>query len=58
MIYYAAGFFVIAIIEASLAFGGGVTADSAELAKMLFFVFLALSLVTLVLGIVQDFARR
>lgn len=42
---------VIAIIAAALGYGG-IAADAAEIAKVLFFIFLEIFFVTLVLGLV------
>ena len=50
MLYYAAVFFVIAIIAAVLGFGG-IAAGATEIAKILFFVFLIITAVTLVIGL-------
>ena len=50
MLRYAAIFFVIAIIAAVFGFGG-IAAGATEIAKILFFVFLAVFLVTLLLGL-------
>jgi uncharacterized membrane protein YtjA (UPF0391 family) len=45
--YWALGFFVVAAVAASFGFSGGALA-AAGLAKILFFVFFALSLVSLI----------
>ena len=50
MLYYAAVFFVIAIAAAILGFTG-IAAGAAEIAKILFFIFLVIFIVTLVLGL-------
>ena len=50
MLYYAVVFFVIAIIAAVLGFGG-IAFGAAEIAKVLFFVFLVIFLVALVMGL-------
>jgi uncharacterized membrane protein YtjA (UPF0391 family) len=50
MLYYAAVFFVIAIIAAVFGFGG-IAAGATEIAKILFFVFLIITAVTLVIGL-------
>jgi uncharacterized membrane protein YtjA (UPF0391 family) len=49
MLYYAALFFVIALVAALFGFGG-IAAGAAEIAKILFFVFLVLFVVSLVAG--------
>ncbi len=50
MLYWAAVFFVIAIIAAIFGFGG-IAAGAVEIAKVLFFVFLLLFLVSLLIGV-------
>ena len=52
MLYYAAVFFVIAIVAAVLGFGG-IAAGAAEIARILFFIFLVIFVVTLLLGILR-----
>jgi uncharacterized membrane protein YtjA (UPF0391 family) len=47
---YAAIFFVIAIIAAVFGFGG-IAAGATEIAKILFFVFLVVFVLTLLLGL-------
>lgn len=54
MLYWAAVFFVIALISAVLGFGG-IAAGAAEIAKILFFVFLIIFAVTFIIGL---FNRR
>jgi uncharacterized membrane protein YtjA (UPF0391 family) len=49
MLYYAVVFFVIALIAAVLGFGG-IAGASAGIAKILFFVFLVLFVVSLLFG--------
>src|SRR5687767_13923197 len=49
MLYYAALFFVIALVAALFGFGG-IAAGAAEIAKILFFVFLVLFVVSLIAG--------
>lgn len=49
MLYWAAVFFVIALVAAVLGFGG-IAASAAGLAKILFFVFLVLGALSLVFG--------
>lgn len=50
MLYYAVVFFVIALIAAVLGFGG-IAGASAGIAKILFFVFLALTIASFVVGL-------
>ena len=52
MLYYAVVFFVIAIIAAVLGFGG-IAFGAAEIAKVLFFIFLVLFVVSLVAGLLR-----
>lgn len=52
MLRWAAIFLVIAIIAAVFGFGG-VAAGATEIAKILFFIFLASFAVVLVMGLVQ-----
>ena len=54
MLYWAAVFFVIALVAALFGFGG-IAAGAVEIAKILFFVFLIIFAVTLVVGL---FNRR
>jgi uncharacterized membrane protein YtjA (UPF0391 family) len=49
MLYWALVFFVIAIVAAFFGFGG-VAADTAWIAKVLFVVFLALTVVAFLVG--------
>jgi uncharacterized membrane protein YtjA (UPF0391 family) len=49
MLYYAALFFVIALVAALFGFGG-IAAGAAEIAKILFFIFLVLFVVSLIAG--------
>ena len=49
MLYWAAVFFVIALISAVLGFGG-IAASAAGIAKILFFVFLVLGALSLIFG--------
>jgi len=51
MLYWAAVFFVIALVAALFGFGG-IAAGAVEVAKILFFVFLIIFAVTLVLGLI------
>ena len=50
MLHYAVVFFVIALLAAVLGFGG-LAASAAGIAKILFFVFIALAVVSLVVGL-------
>jgi uncharacterized membrane protein YtjA (UPF0391 family) len=50
MLHYAVVFFVIALIAALFGFGG-IAAGAVEIAKVLFFIFLVLFVVSLVLGL-------
>ena len=50
MLYYAALFFVIALVAALFGFGG-IAAGAVEIAKILFFVFLVLFVVSLIAGL-------
>lgn len=50
MLHYAAVFFVIALIAAVFGFGG-IAVGAAGIAKVLFFIFIAVFLVTLLLGL-------
>ena len=52
MLRWAAIFLVIAIIAAVFGFGG-VAAGATEIAKILFFIFLAIFAVALVMGLVR-----
>ena len=52
MLNYAAMFFVIALIAAIFGFTG-IAAGAAEMAQILFFVFAALFVVSLVIGLVR-----
>jgi uncharacterized membrane protein YtjA (UPF0391 family) len=52
MLRYAIAFFVIAIIAALFGFGG-IAAGATEIAKILFFVFLILFVVSLVAGLLK-----
>lgn len=49
MLYWAAVFFVIALIAGVLGFGG-IAVGAVEIAKILFFVFLVLFIVSLLAG--------
>jgi uncharacterized membrane protein YtjA (UPF0391 family) len=50
MLHYALVFFVVALIAAIFGFGG-IAAGAAEIAKVLFFIFLVLFIVSLVAGL-------
>lgn len=52
MLRWAAIFFVIAIIAAAFGFGG-IAAGATEIAKVLFFLFLIVFVVTLVMGLMR-----
>lgn len=52
MLYYAALFFIIALVAALFGFGG-IAAGAVEIAKILFFVFLVLFVVSLVAGLMR-----
>lgn len=52
MLYYAAVFFVIALVAAVFGFGG-IAAGATEIAKILFFVFLLVTVVTLIMGLIK-----
>jgi uncharacterized membrane protein YtjA (UPF0391 family) len=49
MLYWAAVFFVIALLAAVFGFGG-IAASAAGVAKILFFVFLVLAVISLIFG--------
>jgi uncharacterized membrane protein YtjA (UPF0391 family) len=50
MLYWSAVFFVIALIAALFGFGG-IAAGAVEIAKILFFIFLIVFIVTLIFGL-------
>jgi len=52
MLRYALMFFVVALIAALFGFGG-IAAGATEIAKILFFVFIVLFVVSLVAGLVR-----
>lgn len=52
MLYWAAVFFVIALIAAVFGFGG-IAVGAAEIAKVLFFIFLVVFIVSLVIGLMR-----
>jgi uncharacterized membrane protein YtjA (UPF0391 family) len=53
VLYYAAVFLVIALVAALLGFGG-IAAGAVEIAKVLFFVFLIMAVISLVVGLVRS----
>ena len=52
MLHMAAVFFVIALIAAVFGFGG-IAAGAVEIAKVLFFIFLVVFVVTLIMGLMR-----
>ena len=50
MLYWAAVFFIVALIAAVLGFGG-IAAGAASIAKILFFIFLIAFVVSLLMGV-------
>lgn len=52
MLRYAVIFFVIAIIAAVLGFGG-IAAGATEIAKILFFIFIVIAVVTFFMGLMK-----
>jgi len=52
MLYYAAVFLVIALIGGVLGFTG-IAAGAVEIAKILFFIFIVLFVISLVMGLVR-----
>jgi uncharacterized membrane protein YtjA (UPF0391 family) len=52
MLYWAAVFFVIALVAAVFGFGG-LAAGAAEIAKILFFIFLVIFIVTAIFGLIR-----
>lgn len=56
MLWWALVFFIVAVLAAVFGFGG-IAAGAATIAKILFFVFLVLFLVSLIAGGVQRSAR-
>jgi len=53
MLHYAVVFFVIALIAALFGFGG-IAAGAVEIAKILFFIFLVLAVITFVFNLVKS----
>ena len=56
MLRYAVIFFIIAIIAAVFGFGG-IAAGATEIAKVLFFIFIVIFLVTLLMGVIDADGR-
>jgi len=52
MLHYAAVFFVIALIAALFGFGG-IAIGAVEIAKVLFYIFLVVFVVTLIAGLLR-----
>lgn len=52
MLYYALVFFIVALVAAIFGFGG-IAAGAVEIAKILFFIFLVVAMVTFVMGLVR-----
>jgi uncharacterized membrane protein YtjA (UPF0391 family) len=52
MLYYAAVFLIVALIAALFGFGG-IAVGAMEIAKILFFIFLLLFVVSLVVGLMR-----
>lgn len=52
MLYWAVVFFVVALIAAALGFGG-IAGASAGIAQILFFIFLAFLVISLVAGVLR-----
>jgi uncharacterized membrane protein YtjA (UPF0391 family) len=52
MLYYALVFFIVALVAALFGFGG-IAAGAVEIAKILFFVFLILTVISLVFGMIR-----
>ena len=52
MLRWALIFFVVALIAALFGFGG-IAAGAVEIAKILFFLFLAIAVITFVIGLVR-----
>ncbi|QJR13788.1 DUF1328 domain-containing protein [Usitatibacter palustris] len=50
MLYYALVFFIVALVAALFGFGG-IAAGAVEIAKILFFVFLILTVISLLFGV-------
>ena len=54
MLYYAVVFFIIALIAGVLGFGG-IAAGAVSIAKILFFVFIVLAVISIIFGSVKGF---
>ena len=52
MLYYALVFFIVAVVAALFGFGG-IAAGAVEIAKILFFIFLVLFVVSLIVGLLR-----
>jgi len=52
MLYYAAVFLIVAVVAALFGFGG-IAVGAVEIAKILFFIFLLLFVVSLVVGLMR-----
>ncbi len=52
MLYWALVFFIIALVAGVLGFGG-IAAAATDMARILFFIFLVIFLVTLMFGLVR-----
>lgn len=52
MLYYALVFFVVALVAAVFGFGG-IAAGAVEIAKLLFFIFVVLFIVSLIWGLMK-----
>jgi uncharacterized membrane protein YtjA (UPF0391 family) len=52
MLYYAAVFLVIALIAALFGFGG-IVVGAVEIAKVLFFIFVVMTIVTFIMGMAR-----
>jgi uncharacterized membrane protein YtjA (UPF0391 family) len=52
MLHYAVVFLVIALVAAVFGFGG-IVAGAVEIAKMLFFVFVVMAVVTFITGLIR-----
>ena len=53
MLNWAVSFLIIAIVAAILGFGG-IAATAVEMARILFFIFLVLFLISLLIGLITD----
>ena len=52
MLHYAIVFFIVALVAALFGFGG-IAAGAVEIAKILFFIFIVLFVVSLIAGLVR-----